>query len=118
MLKPLRLSIASPLPPGPRRQVLSLDEAEKLERVFSILASSTRLRLLHAITQLGNPCMSDLAAAVGMKPQAVSNQLRKLVDMGVLRSRRHGNHIHYRLEYSGIKALLVQGLEISRRTDR
>ncbi len=118
VLKPLRLSIASPLPPGPRRQVLSLDEAENLERVFSILASSTRLRLLHAITQLGSPCMSDLASAVGMKPQAVSNQLRKLLDMGILRSRRHGNHIHYRLEHAGVKALLVHGLEISRRSER
>lgn len=115
MLKPLRLSINAPLPPGPRRHVLDMEEAEALERLFAVLASSTRLRLLHALSRMGDPCMTDLANAVSMKPQAVSNQLRKLVDMGILRARRHGNHIHYRLEHPAVKALLVHGLELSRR---
>jgi DNA-binding transcriptional ArsR family regulator len=97
---------------------LSLDEAENLKQIFSILSSSTRLRLLHAITQSGSPCVSELASALGMNPQAVSNQLRKMTDMGILRPRRHGKHIQYCLEHPGIKALLVLGLEVSRRTGR
>ncbi len=115
MLKPLRLSPVASIPPGPRRQILGLEEAEGLERLFAVLASSTRLRLLHALIRMGDPCMTDLAAAVSMKPQAVSNQLRKLADMGVLRARRHGNHIHYRLEHPALKAMLLAGLEWSRR---
>ena len=39
--------------------------------------------------------MTDLASRVGMKPQAVSNQLQRLVDWGILKSTRRGNNIHY-----------------------
>jgi len=92
------------------RPLLAREEAESLERWFEVLASATRLRLLHALGVLEDPCMGDLAEAVGMKPQAVSNQLRRLVDRGILATRRHGNHIHYRLVDAPIAKLLQQGL--------
>lgn len=85
-------------------------EAESLERLFGVLASNTRLRLLHALMIQGDPCMGDLADSVGMKPAAVSNQLRRLVDLGILATRRHGNHIHYRIVDSCITRLLYHGL--------
>jgi DNA-binding transcriptional ArsR family regulator len=45
-----------------------------------------------------------------MKPQAVSNQLRRLVDLGILDTRRHGNHVHYRIVDTCIAELLYHGL--------
>src|SRR6185295_7372521 len=42
-------------------------------------------------------CVTDLATSLGMKPQAVSNQLQRLSDLGILASRRDGTNIHYRL---------------------
>jgi DNA-binding transcriptional ArsR family regulator len=42
--------------------------------------------------------VGDLADAVGMRQQAVSNQLRRLMDRGVVASRRDGNFIRYRIE--------------------
>lgn len=81
-----------------------------MERLFEVLASATRLRLLHALASMNDPCMGDLAEAVDMKPQAVSNQLRRLVDMGILATRRHGNHIHYRIVDPCITKLLYHGL--------
>ena len=95
------------------RALLGLAEAGELAGLFEVLASATRVRLLHALMTLDDPCMSDLAAAVGMKAQAVSNQLRKLVDLGVLDTRRHGNHIHYRIVEPCVTKLLHQGLCIS-----
>lgn len=95
------------------RPLLSQENAEELMRIFRVLASDTRLRLLHALLLKGDPCMGDLADAVGMKPQAVSNQLRKLVNMGVLATRRHGNHIHYRFVDACIPKLMFHGLCIS-----
>jgi DNA-binding transcriptional ArsR family regulator len=81
-----------------------------LAGLFEVLASDTRLRLLHALMILDDPCMSELADAVGMKAQAVSNQLRKLVDLGILDTRRHGNHIHYRIVEPCVTKLLHHGL--------
>ena len=101
-----------PTPTLEQRPLLGSAEACDLASLFEVLASDTRLRLLHALLILDDPCMSDLAEAVGMKAQAVSNQLRKLVDLGILDTRRHGNHIHYRIVEPCVTKLLHLGLRI------
>ena len=112
-------SMARPAPKSPAchprapltgRPLLGCTESGVLARVFEVLASETRLRLLHALVLLGDPCMSDLAEAVGMRPQAVSNQLRRLVDLGILATRRHGTHVHYRIVDACVTRLMEQGL--------
>ncbi len=55
-------------------------------------------------------CVTDLASAVGMKAPAVSNQLQRLSDLGILASRRNGNSIFYRLVDPCLMTLLDQGL--------
>ena len=81
--------------------------------IFKVLASDTRLRLLHALVRAEEMCVTDLAEAVGMSPQAVSNQLQRLVDRGILGSRRSGTNIHYRIVDPCVPALLDQGLCLS-----
>jgi DNA-binding transcriptional ArsR family regulator len=93
-----------------------MEKAAELAGIYQVLASDTRLRLLHALILGNDPCMSDLAEAVGMKPQAVSNQLRRLVDLGILDTRRHGNHIHYRIVDHCITKLLYHGLCLNEET--
>jgi len=95
---------------------MDLGEASELARLFEVLASDTRLRLLHALVLLGDPCMSELAGAVGMKPQAVSNQLRRLVDLGILSTRRHGTHIHYRIVDLCVIRVMAHGLCVNEET--
>lgn len=117
MVKPaLKLPVCSPKAPLGERPLLSTGESVELARVFEVLASDTRLRLLHALVLLGDPCMGDLAEAVGMKPQAVSNQLRRLVDLGILSTRRHGTHIHYSLVDPSVIKLMHQGLCLNEET--
>jgi hypothetical protein len=57
-----------------------------------------------------------------MKPQAVSNQLQRLCNLGILRSRRAGVNVHYRVVDVCVRSLLDQGLcmteEASRRKAR
>lgn len=111
-------SSVSPNPSRPKAsprspKLLTIEEAEALEGLFSVLASATRTRLLRALTVLDDPCMSELAEAVGMKPQAVSNQLRKLAEMGILSTRRHGNHIHYSLVDARLSQMLEHGLSLN-----
>ena len=45
-----------------------------------------------------------------MKPQAVSNQLQRLLDKGILSNVRSGINIHYRIIDPCIMDLLDQGL--------
>jgi len=92
------------------RPLISPEDASQLMRLFKVFASDTRLRLLHALVRDGELCVTDLAAAVGMKPQAVSNQLQRLVDRGILGSRRNGNNVHYRVVDPCVSVLLERGL--------
>jgi len=78
--------------------------------VFKVLANDTRLRLLHALVRADEICVTDLAASLGMKPQAVSNQLQRLSDLGILASRRDGNSVYYRLVDLCVRSLLDEGL--------
>ena len=54
--------------------------------------------------------MTGLAFSLGMKPQADSNQLQRLSDLGILMSRRDGNNMHYRLVDLCVRSLMDQGL--------
>jgi DNA-binding transcriptional ArsR family regulator len=92
------------------RPLLSPIQAGGLAAVFKVLANDTRLRLLHALVRADELCVSDLANSLGMKPQAVSNQLHRLSDLGILRSRREGNSIYYQLVDLCVRSLLDQGL--------
>jgi DNA-binding transcriptional ArsR family regulator len=83
-------------------------QAGGLAAVFKVLANDTRLRLLHAVVRADELCVTDLAAALGMKPQAVSNQLQRLSDLGILTARRDGNNVYYRLVDVCVSGLLEQ----------
>jgi DNA-binding transcriptional ArsR family regulator len=91
------------------RPLLSPIQAGGLAAVFKVLANDTRLRLLHALVRADELCVTDLADAVGMKPQAVSNQLQRLSDLGIVESRREGISIYYRLIDLCVRSLLDQG---------
>lgn len=103
-----------PLKPDIRqRPLITPDQAAELMQLFKVLANDTRLRLLHALARAGELPVGELAASVAMKPQAVSNQLQRLVDRGILGSRRHGTSIIYRIVDPCVISLLDQGLCLS-----
>ena len=88
------------------RPLLSFVEAVKVMALFKILANDTRIRLLHHLVRSGEATVTDMAKALGMKPQAVSNQLVRLSDTGMLVSRRDGNNVFYRVENGCVAPLL------------
>ena len=97
------------LPPIGERPIISSEQAAELEAVFKVLANATRLRMLHALIRESDLSVGALAEAIGMKPQAVSNQLRRLVDRGIVAPRRDGNNIRYRVVDACTAGLLDQG---------
>ena len=100
-------------PPQPAiedRPLIDDCQAAALMRLFKVFSNDTRLRLLHALVRADELCVSDLAEAVAMKPQAVSNQLQRLVDRGIVGSRRNGINVHYRVIDPCVAVLLERGL--------
>ena len=88
------------------RPLLDQYQADELTRLYKVLANDTRLRLLHAIERAGELSVTDLSTELGMKPQAVSNQLVRLSDTRMLASRRDGNNVYYRVVNGCVAPLL------------
>ncbi|VTS06945.1 ArsR/SmtB family transcription factor [Tuwongella immobilis] len=93
-----------------QRPLLGCEQALQVEALFDVLANDTRLRLIHAIARQNEACVNDLAEALEMKPQAVSNQLQRLLDQGIVATRRQGNYIFYRIVDRCVMILLEHGL--------
>ncbi len=104
------LSACRPKPALRKRPLLALDEAAELAGLYETLANDTRLRLLHALAREGALTPSTLADRLAMKPQAVSNQLLRLTDRGVVQARREGNHVFYRIVDPCVIDLVERGL--------
>jgi DNA-binding transcriptional ArsR family regulator len=88
------------------RPLVTSAQAAELAAIFKLLANDSRVRLLHALERAGELRVSELAAEVGMTPQAVSNQLQRLVDRRVLSARREGNSVIYRIVDPCVTSLL------------
>jgi ArsR family transcriptional regulator, lead/cadmium/zinc/bismuth-responsive transcriptional repressor len=95
------------------RGLLSMDQAQRIEVLFKTLANSTRLRLLHALIRNSEMRVTEIAEAIAMKPQAVSNQLQRLADRGILGSRRDGTQILYHILDPCVVTILEYGLCLS-----
>lgn len=91
------------------RPQLSGAHAYTLEAVFKMLANGTRLRILHALVRADELCVGDLADQIEMSPQAVSNQLQRLSDRGIVESRREGLQMFYRVVDPCVIELLDRG---------
>jgi DNA-binding transcriptional ArsR family regulator len=92
--------------PLEKRPLLSFVEAVKVMALFKVLSNDTRIRLLHHIVRSGEATVTDMAKTLGMKPQAVSNQLLRLSDTRMVTSRREGNNVFYRVMNGCVSPLL------------
>lgn len=88
------------------RPLLGFVDAVKVMALFKVLSNDTRIRILHHIVRSGEATVTDIAKTLGMKPQAVSNQLVRLSDTRMLTSRREGNNVFYRVENGCVAPLL------------
>lgn len=88
------------------RPLLSFVQGVKVAALFKLLGNDTRVRLLHHIVRSGEATVTDMAKTLGMKAQAVSNQLVRLSDTGMLAHRRDGNNVYYRVVNGCVAPLL------------
>jgi DNA-binding transcriptional ArsR family regulator len=85
---------------------LDHDEAERLADVFRLLGEPTRMRILFTLLDAGELCVGDLAATVDASETSVSHALRLLRTTGIVRNRRDGRHVRYRLDDDHVRQLL------------
>ena len=74
--------------------------------LFRLLGDPTRLAILHALLAEGELCVCDLARLAGVAENVVSQALRLLRAADVVRTRRDGRRIHYRLADAHVRLLL------------
>lgn len=91
------------------RTMPTADRLAETAELFKVLGDPTRLRLLFALLQ-EELCVCDLAEFVEASPSAVSHQLRLLRASRLVRSRREGKLIYYRLDDDHVSRLLKEGL--------
>jgi ArsR family transcriptional regulator, lead/cadmium/zinc/bismuth-responsive transcriptional repressor len=88
-----------------REEALSDGELLRLSAVFKVLGDPTRLRMLRALSS-AEMCVCDLAALAGTSDSAVSHQLRRLKDLGLVSRRRDGAVLFYSLDDAHVTELL------------
>ena len=93
-------------------QMESVDEETlaDLADLFKIFSDSTRIRIMYSlfIKELN---VQEIADALGMQQSAVSHQLRILRRSNLVKIRREGKNIYYRLSDSHVFTIFSQGLE-------
>jgi DNA-binding transcriptional ArsR family regulator len=93
-----------------RDKALAPEEVVRLSTLYKALGDPTRLQLLLGLRD-GEMCVCDLAALAEVSESAISHQLRKLRDWGLVRNRREGQILFYSLDDDCIACLLEVGLE-------
>lgn len=71
-------------------------------RIYRLLASPVRLELLNTLRQSTEISVDDLSETVGLQKSNVSQHLSRLRDVGLVKSRREGQHIYYRLSHKDV----------------
>ena len=89
-----------------RERLPATDTFTEVAEVFRLLGDPTRVALLHALADGGELCVCDLATVVGVSDNVVSQAMRLLRAADVVRTRRDGRRIHYRLADAHVRMLL------------
>lgn len=74
------------------------EDIDEQTALFSALADRTRLKLMKHLQRQRRPdalCVNALAGLLGISQSAVSQHLRVLRSIGLVKGERRGYHVHY-----------------------
>ena len=95
------------------QELPTLQEIEKVSRIFKLLSDVTRLKILLTLEQ-GERNVTSIAEVVQMEQSAVSHQLKLLKDNRMVKARREGKTVFYRLDDQHVFDILEDTLEHTR----
>ena len=87
-----------------------LETLHNLADIFKALSDPNRLKIVISLMAC-ELCVCDLAAVTGSSDSAVSHQLRILRNLKIVRYRREGKIVFYRLDDDHVDSLINQSLE-------
>jgi ArsR family transcriptional regulator len=82
------------------------EDTEEQAALFKALADPTRLKLVKLLCRQRKPnalCVNALAYRLGISQSAVSQHLRVLKNMGLVKGERRGYRVHYFINPDTIK---------------
>jgi len=79
--------------------------AEHAAEVLKAVAHPVRLQIVELL-ETGEMCVGDIVEALGGKQAITSQQLNMMKDKGVLKCRRDGSNVYYRIASKNIIKLL------------
>jgi DNA-binding transcriptional ArsR family regulator len=94
-----------------RERLIAPADAAELASRFQLLADPVRLQMIYALLEVGELCVGDLAGVVGSSESATSHQLRQLRLAGLVRSRKEGRTVYYRVADTHVRLLLDVAIE-------
>ena len=74
-------------------------------KIFQALADPSRRAIFESLTR-GEAAVKDLTARFDISQPAVSQHLATLKDAGLVKGRRDGRRVYYRVEPRGMKPLI------------
>ena len=77
---------------------------------YKVFGDATRVKILCVLLK-SEMCVCDLAELLGMTQSAISDQLRVLKQMKLVKNRREGKTVYYSLADRHIQAIISQGME-------
>ena len=86
--------------------LIDVDEAVDLAAMFRLLGDPTRVRILFALLEAGELCVCDIAVVVDTSETKVSQAMRLFRGSGVVRNRRDGRNVYYRLDDAHVRMVL------------
>lgn len=81
-----------------------------VSELFKVFGDSTRARIICALG-VAEMCVCDIAALLSMSSSAISHQLRILKQSRIVRSRRNGKVVYYRLADDHIQQIFQIAFE-------
>src|SRR4051812_2847800 len=80
-----------------RERGLSVEDADRLTSLLSLLADPVRARILYALDEVEELCVGDLALALSATEDSVGYGLKILRTAGLVATRKSGRVVFYRL---------------------
>lgn len=90
---------------GDPEEGLTTDEIADLSEIFAALADPTRVRIIYAI-RTTERSVGEIARGLSLSEPSVSQHLRRLRTLRVVRMRKAGRYRYYQLDDSHVETLL------------
>ena len=93
-----------------KAQLPSDETLFELSDLFKLFGDTTRIKILYLLFEK-ELCVCDIAALLNMTQSAISHQLKVLKNSKLVKFRREGKVVFYRLSDNHVKSIIAQGME-------